>query len=281
MLLWKDTHTLLGLDRNPFAGHPMHAVDFMNYRVVTSEVERFRPDVIINCAALTNVDHCEDDPRAAMALNGDFVHHLAELSARQNSVLVQISTDAVFNGRSATPYTEEDQADPINAYARSKLAGEAAALNWRRALVLRTNIFGWNRARPKPSFGEWLYDVIANRKPATLFTDVVFSPIYIGRFIELIEVALQKNLSGLFHLAGDDSLSKDAFARLLSRRLGRDDDNLKAGSVADVQLRARRARYMGLSSHKFATASGSTIPNVKLSIEEFVSERDGPFISIQ
>jgi dTDP-4-dehydrorhamnose reductase len=101
-------------------------------------VLRARPDVILSCAALTNVDACEADPAAAFAINAEAPGVLARAAAELNIPIIHLSTDYVFGGRQRTPYRETDPPDPINVYGRSKLAGEQAVAEARRHAVVRT-----------------------------------------------------------------------------------------------------------------------------------------------
>ena len=271
---WAPEHELLGLDRNPFGGYPVAQVDLLDWDRVTRLVREFEPTVILNAAAMANVDGCEKDPEAARAMNVDLVGTLAELARESEAALVHISTDQVFNGESDTLYTEEDAPSPINEYGRSKLAGERAALEYKGSLVVRTNIFGWNLARNKGSFGEWLYDLFEERREATLFTDVFFTPIYIGALIEGIEAALDRGLTGVLHLAGATSLSKDAFGRLLAEEMGREHSQVRSGSLGDVALTAPRPKHMSLSSARFEELTGVSVPRAEQSIRRFLSDRE-------
>lgn len=105
--------------------------------------ETFHPSVIVNCAAYTRVDACEENRDHAFAVNGAAVSHLAEAAETVGARLVQVSTDYVFDGRADRPYREDDDTNPLSVYGASKLEGERRALEHEGALVVRTSwLFG-------------------------------------------------------------------------------------------------------------------------------------------
>lgn len=270
---WSQDHEILGLDRNPFGGHPVTLVDLLDRQGLTEIVKGFGPTLIVNSAAMANVDACEKEPDTARAMNVDLIATLSELARETGAPLVHISTDQVFDGASERLYSEADTPAPINEYGRSKLAGEAAALEYERSLVVRTNIFGWNLARNKGSFGEWLYDLFDQSDEATLFTDVFFTPIYIGALLDCIEAVLERSITGVLHLVGATSLSKDRFGRLLAQQMGRDDSQVRSGTLADVALQAPRPKHMSLSSARFEELTGMSVPTAEESVRRFLADR--------
>src|SRR5262245_47163922 len=102
-------------------------VDVTDAALVDAAVDRARPDLIIHCAAMTNVDGAARDPATADRINGQGTANVARAAERANAALVYVSSNEVFDGRKTTPYNEADPRNPINAYGRSKAAGEDAA----------------------------------------------------------------------------------------------------------------------------------------------------------
>lgn len=118
-------------------------LDITDVAAVREAIASSRPDIIINCAAYTKVDDAESNEHMATAINGSAVEFLADAADRTNALLVQISTDFVFDGSKRTPYEVNDPTAPLSAYGRSKLAGEHAALGAKKHIVLRTSwLFG-------------------------------------------------------------------------------------------------------------------------------------------
>jgi dTDP-4-dehydrorhamnose reductase len=114
-------------------------LDLANPDQIVSRVRDTRPDVILNAAAYTAVDQAEQEPELAMAINGSAPGILADQAKRLGALLVHYSTDYVFDGKKASPYTEDDTPNPINIYGKSKLAGERAVReSGCRHLIFRT-----------------------------------------------------------------------------------------------------------------------------------------------
>lgn len=121
---WELNRCLLTLGDIVAVDYP--EIDLARPDTITRWVRDTKPNLIVNAAAYTAVDQAEDEPEIAMAVNGTAPGILAEEAKRINAVLVHYSTDYVFDGRKRTPYTEEDEPNPLNVYGRTKLAGERA-----------------------------------------------------------------------------------------------------------------------------------------------------------
>ena len=129
---------------------------------VRNVVSGVKPQVLVNCGAFTQVDRCETEQETATRINGDAVGWLAEACDRHGAMLIQISTDYVFDGTGTRPYREEDPTNPQSVYGRTKLEGERQAATCRRHLIARTSwlydaICGWwtTRGAVPPPAGSW------------------------------------------------------------------------------------------------------------------------------
>jgi len=115
-------------------------VDITDRSAVEAFIKRHRPEIVVNCAAYTDVDGCTRDPDLAMRVNGHAPGHVAEACADVGARMLHISTDYVFDGKADRPYVEDDPAAPINAYGTSKLAGERGVLqHLPDACIVRTS----------------------------------------------------------------------------------------------------------------------------------------------
>jgi dTDP-4-dehydrorhamnose reductase len=119
-------------------GRDIDTLDIVDSQAVTDWVVPSHARAVINCAAYTSVDDCESNEEEAAAVNAAAVGHLAHACNRIGAVLVQISTDYVFDGQTTRPYRENDPVSPASAYGRTKLLGEAEARNAGRHLIIRT-----------------------------------------------------------------------------------------------------------------------------------------------
>jgi dTDP-4-dehydrorhamnose reductase len=166
---------------------------------VRAVCESFWPDVIVNCAAHTGVDACEREVDRAMAINGMAVRNLAEVARERRALLVQISTDYVFDGRARRPYCEDDPVNPLSVYGQSKLAGERAALALGdQALIVRTQwLYG-------PGERNFVYTILRRAQrgePLSVVDDQRGSPTYTLDLAHAIEALLLRGCRGLYHAA--------------------------------------------------------------------------------
>jgi len=234
-----------------------------------------RPDAVIHCAALTDVDVCEANPERAERLNAEVPAGLAQACARVGTRLVHISTDAVFDGDQGA-YAEDDAAWPINVYGATKLRAEQAVLAaLPMAIVLRTNLFGWN-AQPKQSLTEWFLYKLRRAEPSIGFTDVHVTPLAADDLAAWILRLLASNVSGVLHVAGRESMSKYDIGCRVAETFGLDARLIRPGSVDDAPLRARRPHRLNLNVGRAEQAMGAELPRLGPSLERWRrQEHDG------
>lgn len=172
-------------------------------------------DVIINTAAYTAVDRAEEEPRAAMAINATAVGHLAKRCAAHGSRLIHLSTDYVFDGRKTTPYTEVDTPCPINAYGRSKLAGEELIARLAPdTVIVRTS---WVFSPYGSNFLKTMLRLGRERKTLQIIDDQMGGPTYAPHIAQVLIALAQRTRQevpgGVYHFAGQPHVSWHAFAQ--------------------------------------------------------------------
>lgn len=220
--------------------------DLAEESAVGEVLETIIPDVIVNLAALTNVDECEKNPNRAYLSNVRIVENLVRWMTQNDRFihLIQISTDQVYDGVGV--HTEHDIA-LSNYYAFSKYAGELAAARI-PSTVLRTNFFGPSECPGKQSFSDWIVEALTYAKPITVFDDVCFSPLSIQRVAELVELLVRKRPKGVFNAGSRGGMSKADFAYRLGEVLGLPTTPLTRGSSRDARLIAYRPKDMRMDS---------------------------------
>ena len=233
------------------------------------------PDVIINLAALTDVDRCEREPAAAYRLNARIVDYLAGwIRSRTRSChLIQISTDQVYGG--SGPHREE-RVELINYYAFSKYAGELLAQSV-DATVLRTNLFGHSRIANRQSLSDWLVSAMKERRPIHVFDDVLFSPLSLESLSHMIGLVVEQEIRGVFNLGSREGMSKADFAFCLARHLEMPTAQLSRGLMTAATLAARRPRDMRMDSSRFEAAFSTTLPTLESELarmkDSYVTEK--------
>ncbi len=192
-------------------GYGHNELDVTDEAAVARKLEQERPDVVINCAAWTDVDGAEDGEEAAMAVNGAGAGNAAAAAAAVGASVVYVSSDYVFDGAKGAPYVEADQPAPLSAYGRTKLAGEEAtqAANKRHFIVRSSWLFGIGGS----NFVETMLRLAADHGEVLVVRDQVGSPTYtwhlaygIVRLIEGVEF-------GIHHMAAAGACSWYEFAR--------------------------------------------------------------------
>lgn len=264
-------HAVYGISRARDEGSHswVHApVDLLDESTTSRLFEEVRPHVIVHCAAATDVEQCEQDPRAALALNVGATEQLAGWAAQNDAQFAYVSTDSVFDGVRGG-YREEDLPNPLNAYAGSKAAGERVTLERHPdALILRTNFFGWNHGA-KPNFGRWAVGILIRGGPLEAFADVRFGPLFVEDLAKLILDLVLRNAKGIFHVAASDSCTKYEFARRLGHALRLNTSNVKPILLEDAPCRAKRPRDTSLDTAKCAKFLGRGMPSVQQGIAAF------------
>jgi dTDP-4-dehydrorhamnose reductase len=236
------------------------AVDFCDSPGLAQAFEAAEPDALINCAAQANVDAAEKQPEHAFRVNAEAAGELAELARSANVPMIHISTDAVFDGITGN-YIESDTPNPLNTYAKSKLAGEQAVAQANpEAAIARVVFYGWSLTGTR-SLAEFFYNNLSAGKPVNGFTDMFFSPLYVAHLAQALLEMLQKRLSGIYHVYAPESLSKYDFGLRLAQEFGLDASLIRPISALDSDLFARRSLNLSMNTDKLRAALGKPLPN--------------------
>ena len=268
------TYEVIGVDRGKLKSAPFQVfpIDFLQTNKIHSLLDSTNPDWLINCAALANLDKCEEDPTQAERLNIDFPAELATACSGRNIKFVHLSTDAVFDGTKKGSYTEEDQPNPQGVYSQSKLDGERAVQQANaQAVIARVNFFGWSLTNSR-SLGEFFVNNLSAEKAVNGFTDVIFCPMLVNHTARLLLEMLAKNLSGLYHVVGAQPMSKYQFGLEVARKFGLKESLISPKSVEGSGLTAKRSHNLWLSIHKLSTDLGGEIPNFSTGLDEFYTQ---------
>ncbi|MFN7965788.1 MAG: dTDP-4-dehydrorhamnose reductase [Acidobacteriota bacterium] len=222
-----------------------------------AELERIQPTVVINGAAMADVDACERDPEKAMQVNAVGPAHLAQACRSAGVRLIHLSTDYVFDGEipAGVEYDEADQPNPVNTYARTKCAGEDAVLECLAdAVVLRISfVFGPGR----PTFIDKIATAALNTRESIPIVDGWFTkPSFNLDLVRAIEEIVASDITGVWHFANGPVCSRYQFARSILQLVGQDPDRVKPVPVSSLTLPARRPPRTPLSTARFAARFG-------------------------
>lgn len=237
-------------------GTPLVPVDLAEAGAAEALVARERPDLVLHCAALTDVDACEARPDAARRANVEATARVAAACRRHGSALAYVSTDSVYDGGHGD-HREDEPPTPVNVYARTKAEGEdAARAELPGALVLRTTMHGW-RPAPRVSFSEAILRGLVRGERLALFTDVRFCPLVAGEIAEIAERLWLAGAEGLFNVGSADGVDKHRFGLLVAEAFGLDPAPIEPIRLAERRLTAARPLDCSMDVSRLTAAVGA------------------------
>ncbi|MEU7989140.1 dTDP-4-dehydrorhamnose reductase [Streptosporangium canum] len=229
-------------------------LDLRDGPAVRHLVSACRPDTVVNCAAWTAVDDAETHEAEALAVNGHGVRALAEACERLGARLIQPSTDYVFDGTALDPYREDARTCPVNAYGRTKLAGERAVLEVlpETGYVVRT---AWLYGATGKNFVRTMADLERTRPSLDVVDDQVGPPTWVGDLAAgIIELGRTGPPPGVYHATGAGQTSWYGFAREIFELVGADPDRITPVSTKEFARPAPRPAYSVLGHERWSRA---------------------------
>jgi dTDP-4-dehydrorhamnose reductase len=215
-------------------------LDISNRSDVKSLISSFRPDVVLNAAAMTNVDLCERDRESAWKMNVTGVEHLVEICRRINAKLIHVSTDYVFDGKLGN-YKEEDRANPVNYYGKTKLAGEnviiSSGIDY---AILRTILVYGIGVNVKNNFALWVINSLNDGKQIRCVDDQISNPTHVHDLAMAMKNVMERGSKGMFHISGPETVSRYDFAVKAAEIFGYDKSLISRVKTADIEQRAVR-----------------------------------------
>lgn len=266
-------HQVVGLSNShdiDISGIEGVKIDLSDLGAISKLVDETKPDVIVHSAGLTNVDACEANEELARVLHADVSEVLAKCAERHSAKMVYISTDHLWDG-SVSSITENTKPHPINAYGRTKYEGEQrTAAHSPNSLIVRTNFFGPGRPWRR-SFSDWVIDNLSAEIVIPTFTDSYFTPIDLHHLCKFIEMMVQRDISGIYNIAGCERVSKHDFAKRLAFVFGLDSKLIKPSQIANANLAAPRPVDMSLSVAKIEKKLNCKMPDLEKCIRSLKS----------
>ncbi|MGH7998933.1 MAG: dTDP-4-dehydrorhamnose reductase [Brasilonema sp.] len=280
---WELQRTLMTLGEVISVGRKVQScslrIDLSQPDTIRHVIREVQPDLIVNPAAYTAVDKAESEPELAMAVNGTAPGVIAEEAKLLGAGVIHYSTDYVFNGHQATPYTEQDEPDPQNIYGKTKLAGEKAiqAVDVPH-LILRTS---WVYSLRGKNFLLTMLKLAQERQELRVVDDQVGAPTWSRMIAEstaqilsqgtqdLIGFLNRKN--GIYHLTATGQTSWYGFAKAIfeydSKRNEHKLEKLVAISSEQYPTPAKRPAYSSLDTEKISCTFGLVLPSWQRNLE--------------
>ena len=259
-------------DLVPLTHGDLDICDFVYTRKVLADT---KPDIVINAAAFTRVDDCEDEVSKAFWVNAFAVRNLAKVCAELDCTFVHISTDYVFDGQKGAPYTENDPPNPLSVYGASKLAGEHFARNLcPKHFVVRTSgLYGLAGSRAKGgNFLETMIRLAKEDKPIRVVNDQVLGPTYTRDLAEKLRELVQNEAYGLYHITNSGQCSWYEFAGKIFELLELRPD-FGPTTTAAHGAKAQRPAYSVLSHDSWTRLGHNPMRTWEEALQDYLGRR--------
>jgi len=260
----RDSYTvILGLHEREIAlaGVQAKRIDLESTDDLTRALETAQPQIVVHTAGLTSVEQCEAEPDRAQHVNVELAANVAKICAKLGLRLVHISTDHLYAGK--VPLVDETfPVVPVNTYGRTKAEAESRVFEAHpQSLVIRTNFYGWGTSY-RHSFSDVVIQALRAEKELTLFQDVFYTPILVETVILAVHDLVDLKASGIFHVVGDERISKYEFGLKLAQEFNLATTLLKPGYITDQSTLALRPHDMSLSNQKICKLLGRKLGGV-------------------
>ncbi len=233
--------------------------------------DTFRPQLIVNCAAFTQVDACEEQREHALEINGRAVENAVAAAELHDAALVQVSSDYVFAGGGSEPYPEDADTGPLSVYGESKLLGEQSALRYRRALVLRSS---WLFGPGGPNFVLTMRRLMLAGTPLRVVDDQTGCPTYTPYLARAIWDLAQRGSHGVMHYRNRQAVSWHGFAVAISSHV-RPGHEISPVPTEEFPRPACRPPYSVLGVERFEAAVGRPAESWEAGLVAYLDDSRG------
>ena len=217
------------------------------------------PDILINLAALTNVDLCEKNPVLAREINCNGVANICDIFKGK---IIQISTDYVFDGKNG-PYSEEDEVSPLSVYGETKLEAEKIVISHNSDnLIIRGNVLYDNCVNSKPNFLNWVVESLNKKNQINVVDDQINNPTWAESMAKVIYLCVAKKISGIYHWGDAEFVSRYKFAKIIAKNYGLETELINPISTEKLGQIATRPLNSGLISDRLVKALDIQQPSI-------------------
>jgi len=238
-------------------------LDITNRSDVKSLASSFQPNVILNAAAITNVDWCELHHEETWKVNVTAVENLADAARKVGAKLIHVSTDYVFDGKHG-PYDEETKPNPIGYYGKSKLASENAVLVAEIPhTIIRTNVLYGSGIGVKANFALWVINSLRAGKHIAVVDDQYGNPTFVSDLAIAMIKAFELNRNGIFHVGGGEQLSRYDFALRAAEVFHLDASLITRVKTSELNQASPRPMISGFITLKAETQLGIHFLNAR------------------
>jgi dTDP-4-dehydrorhamnose reductase len=242
-------------------------LDITDVNGVTRIISKIIPDIVIHCAAFTNVDGCESDIGTAFDINTIGTANVAIASQKNKSAMVYISTDYVFDGKKSSPYMESDVPNPISIYGISKYAGELIVKQFlHKFFIVRTS---WLYGKKGKNFVNTILNLAKNKKKLKIVNDQIGSPTYTQDLAKAISILISTNYYGIYHITNSGECSWYEFAKKILEYAEIKDIKVTPISTEELNRPAPRPKYSVLKNFNLEKRKIYKMRNWELALKDF------------
>lgn len=250
---------------------PLKQFDLREPSRIAEILDESRPHAVINCAAVTDVDACETEPRRAELVNAEAPGKIAKECADHSISFIHFSTDYVFDGRSGEMYNEDDEPNPIQVYGETKLAGERQVeAAHSEALICRLSfVYGRHGASGAlMGFPAWVRKRANEGERIPLFVDQHITPTRAGDAARVTLALLERDVAGMFHISSGECVTPYEFGTRVLERVSQDaiDRRVKT-MLADMDRSARRPAHTCLETETLRRELGRPRPGIDADLD--------------
>ena len=246
---------------------PGHYLDILDRKNLRKMIDLYSPDILINLAALTDVDLCEKNPFLAEGINTKGVKNICE---NFSGKIIQISTDYVFNGEKG-PYSENDQVAPLSVYGSTKLEAERIVMSHSSGnLVLRGNVLYDHDSQSKASFLNWVVNSLKQKIPIKVVNDQINNPTWTESMAKTIISCIEGHINGIYHWGDAEFLSRYEFALKIARIYKLDTNLISPILTKELNQIAPRPLNSGLKSDKLLKVLDIYQPSINECIKKII-----------
>jgi len=242
-------------------------VDITHGEDASKFIAQIKPDVIVNCAAFSNVDACEIQISEAFAVNAHGARNVALAGKQTGAKVIHISTDYVFDGMKNEPYLETDKPHPLSVYGKSKLEGEIAVQEINgNCVIIRT---AWLFGPYRNNFVTTMLELGRENRSVSVVTDQHGSPTYTTDLSDAIRTAISKDLRGIYHVTNSGTCSRYEWAQKIFELTGNQVSVLPL-KTADYKRAARVPQNSSLDCTKYTTTTGQKMRSWQEALKEYI-----------
>jgi len=246
-------------------------MDLKNYEMVSSVLTEIKPDVVIHLGAMTGVDLCEKEKTSASEINTRATEIIAKECSKLNSFLVYVSTDYVFDGNLGM-YKEDNVANPLGFYGKSKLEGEKVVQNFSTNWCIARTSTPFGLHPTKKSFPIWVIENLQKQKQIDVLIDQFTSPTYIPNLSRMLIEISERRITGIIHTAGASKISRYQMASMVSDKLNLDGTLLKQILMNKMKWVAQRPKDSSLDVSRASSILNEKPQKIDQSLNLFIDE---------